>query len=91
MAMSSQFVGEIVGYRSFVDKEGVVNHTYLCLVKQRVDSETKLPTECAVCEVREREQVLGVDLKAGTKVRFWQEERTGKNGKFYMYTGLEKV
>lgn len=87
MALSSNRIGEIVGYREYevTNKEtGEVtkNCLYSVLVKQRPDATTKIPTECALFEVREENQVLGDKLKVGQKVTFWEEERQwrDKNG-----------
>ena len=100
MAMSNQRIGELVGYNvgNWTDKstgEYITEHRYLVLVKQRPDPKTNLPQECAVYEVKERKEILGVNLKFGQKVSFWEEERRRSKeqggGTYMMCCGLEKL
>lgn len=101
MALSSTFTGDLVGYKcdEYTDKSTgqlVTRHHYFVFVKQRVDKTTNLPTECAVAEVIEPEQVLGDKLKPNMKVTFWQEEtqwrdKNGNNQFAKRYVGIEAV
>lgn len=101
MAVSSQFVGEIVGYKceSYTSKKTnqlESTHTYYALVRQRPDQVTKIPSECLLAEIREKSQVLGDKLKLGVKVMFWAETRQwrdkmGNNNVSYSYSGVELV
>lgn len=100
MALSSQFVGTVIGYRTYDSKDletGIfkTKHVYSVLVRQMPDKKTKLFTECALCEVTEDEQVLGDKLVDGVKVIFWQCERSWRDKNTNLmqtvkfYTGLE--
>lgn len=98
MSVSSQFVGKLVGYSMYekTNKEtGAVTatHTYSVLVQQRPDSATKIPTECALFEIREDHEVLGDKLKLDAKVTFWQSERMyrDENGRMQRMTVCEFV